>query len=72
MNSIVRGGEFGGSKYLTSTFFEKIVENKKIFYFLVHQKMIQMIFLLCRCALKIKTTYGEDIGVVKKKYLIYI
>ncbi len=31
-----------------------------------------MKFLLCRCVLKIKTTYGVDIGVVKKKYLIYI
>ena len=39
---------------------------------LEEKKMIQMIFLLCRCALKIKTTYGVDIGVVKKRYLIYI
>ena len=72
MNSIVRGGESGEVNIELLHVSKKFLIIKKIFYFLAHQKMIQMKFLLCRCALKIKTTYGVDIGAVKKKSPIYI
>ena len=38
-----------GSKYLTSEFFENILENKEIYCFLVHQEMILKVRLQCQC-----------------------